>query len=58
MTDQTRAVISQRRSELSAEQRAIGWDYVYWIEDNCIWGAYFCPDGTVVEIEFLQRLFK
>lgn len=56
MTDQTRAVISQRRSELSDEQRAIGWDYDYFIEDNCIWGAYFRPDGTVEEIEFLQRL--
>lgn len=58
MTDQTREVIRQRRNEISYEQRCEGWDYDYWIENNCIYGAYFLPDGTVEEIEVLQILQK
>lgn len=56
MTDQTRETIRQRRAEIPDEQRAIGWDYDYWVENNCIYGAYFRPDGTVEEIEILQIL--
>ena len=56
MTDQTREIIRQRRAQLSYEERCLGWDYDYWIENNCIYGAFFRPDGTVEDIELLQVL--
>lgn len=56
MTDQTRETIRKRRAEIPDEQRAIGWDYDYWVENNCIYGAYFRPDGSVEDIEVLQIL--
>lgn len=55
MLDQTRAIISQRRSWLSDEDRAHGWEYVYWIVDNCIWGAFVRSDGTTLQLELLER---
>lgn len=56
MTEQTREVIRQRRAQVSDALREEGWEYIYWEENNCIYGAYANMNGTIEEIEVLQIL--
>lgn len=56
VSDETRRYCASKRSELTYDERADGWDYDWFYSDGCIYGAFFSPDGDIFDIILLQDL--